>query len=73
MRQLSLNVDCFGHLDDSKIIKPKVLVDKWPSYWKPHLIWAIDQKIFSLSLKIDRKMTFTISILKIFFQKKFFP
>ena len=26
----------------------------------------------SLSLKIDRKMTFAISILKFYFQKKFF-
>ena len=52
MRQPSLNISFLGHLEDSKIFKHTVLVTKWPSFRKPRLIWAIDKKIFSLSLKI---------------------
>ena len=69
---LLFNVNFLGHLEDSKLFNHTVLVTKWPSFRIPRSICAIDQKIFSLSLKIVRKMTFAISILKFFFQKKFF-
>ena len=69
---LHFNVNYLGHLEESKIFKHTVLVTKWPSFRKPRQICAIDQKIFSLLFKNCRKMTFAISILQIFFQKKFF-
>ena len=69
---LLFNVNYLDHLEESKIFKHIVLVTKWPSFRKPRSICAIDQKIFSLLFEIGRKMTFAISILKIFFQKKFF-
>ena len=69
---LLFNVNNLGHLGELKVFNLTVLVTKWPSFRKPRQICAIDQKIFSLLFKIGRKMTFAISILKIFFEKKFF-
>ena len=69
---LLFNVNFLGHLEELKVFKHTVLVAKWPSFWKPRSICAIDQKKNSLLFKISRKKTFAISILKFFFQKKIF-
>ena len=71
MRQLSLNGYFLGHLEDSKIFKHTILVTLWPSFWKPRLICAIDQKKIHFFKNRPKNDIYYLNF-EIFFQKKFF-